>query len=84
MSRVRRPVGSGGFTLVELLVVIGIIALLIGFLLPAASAARRQAQTVACLARERELINATTVWATNHHCRLPLAVPGTPAALGDA
>ncbi len=62
---------SAGFTLVEILVVIGIIALLIAILLPAITKARAQASTVKCLANERNLMTAMLAFAGDNENRLP-------------
>jgi prepilin-type N-terminal cleavage/methylation domain-containing protein/prepilin-type processing-associated H-X9-DG protein len=78
-----------GFTLVELLVVIGIIALLISILLPALSKAKEQANMVKCLAQVRTLSQAAMLHAQDHKQHLPLAglqwhIPSmTPNGLGD-
>ena len=60
-----------GFTLVELLVVIGIIALLIGILLPALNKAREASKAATCLSNLRQINTAFVLFANEHKGFLP-------------
>lgn len=64
---------SGGFTLIEVLVVISIIALLVSILLPSLSKARHMAKGMACLSNLRQLSHGWHLYADDNR---DVSVPG--------
>ena len=67
-----------GFTLVELLVVIGIIAVLIAILLPVLQNAREQARQVACANNMRQIAFAAMAYANDNGGQLPAPIGRLP------
>lgn len=75
LGRARR-----GFTLVELLVVIGIIAILISLLMPALTKVRNQALSVSCANNMRQIYQTCLMFATDNKGNLPSpSIPNEPA-----
>src|SRR2546430_14312389 len=64
--------GKRGFTLVELLVVIGIIAVLVGILLPTLNRARESARRTQCLSNLRQIATLLNMYANNFQQQIPI------------
>lgn len=69
--RTRGLPSGGGFTLVELLTVLGVIAVLAGLLLPVLAGAKARGHTIACLNNQRQLGVACLLYADDWNDRFP-------------
>jgi prepilin-type N-terminal cleavage/methylation domain-containing protein len=81
--------GRPAFSLIELLVVIGILVVLVALLLPSLMAARRSAQSVRCLANLGRIAQGGAAHAAEHDGYYPLAghvlrPDGRPTTLDDS
>jgi prepilin-type processing-associated H-X9-DG protein len=75
--------GHRAFTLVELLVIIGIVAVLMGVLIPALTSARASAGKMACLSNLRQIGTAVHAYANDNRGNIPFG-PKAPPFLSPA
>lgn len=68
--------GRRGFTLIEVLVVVAIIALLVAILLPSLAKAREQARAAQCLSNTKQLGNGTIMYTVENRSFLPGPIHG--------
>src|SRR4051812_31890102 len=91
MDNVRRPGRLAAFTLIEVLVVIGVIGVLMALLLPALERVRHQGYVAKCAANLHTIGQALALYANENHGSYPrtrfvVGAPltaGTNAASGD-
>src|ERR1039457_288099 len=79
-AELSRATNAGGFTLLELLVVIGVIAVLIAVQVPVLAGGKRQSKIALGASQVRQLALACQIYANENGDRLPV-LPYTPATV---
>lgn len=79
--RLCTPRPKAGFSIIELLIVIGVIALLLAILLPTFGRVRETARRVTCMSNLRQLGQAATAYLQENGGSFPTSSPRSPNAL---